>query len=429
MKNLERANHLIQNCYKWGTREFCLCPGARNAPLVIALEKLQCALEIKVNYFFDERSAAFFALGRTQSNNHQPVAVITTSGTAVAELYPSIIEAYYRQSPLVLITADRPPSYRQSGAPQSINQVGIFGDYAPTLDLGMNTENPSQLKNTVLHGPIHINISFDEPLLANEQTETYSNIRWSEARKQTAPQVAKEQAVTKKASKGLISVPFEKNELVILGGIPERYRSHLIKKLQEINRPIYAEALSGLRETPELHHLTLKSGGQSIERAYLRGDFNCILRLGSVPTLRFWRDLDTNYKNITVHSISHLPFSGLARGSSPVQSFEAFLNGEVTPKPLNKNQSSWLKWDKKKSGELEALYQAFPNSEASMVNLLSHQIATDEMIFLGNSLPIREWDLCSTFLTPHANIKANRGANGIDGIISSFFGAMHSTKK
>ena len=63
-----------------------------------------------------------------------------------------------------------------------------------------------------------------------------------------------------------------------------------------------------------------------------------------------------------------------------------------------------------------------------MVNLLSHQIATDEMIFLGNSLPIREWDLCSSFLTPHVNIKANRGANGIDGIISSFFGAMHSTR-
>ena len=271
MKNLERANHLIQNCYKWGIRDFCLCPGARNAPLAIALEKFQCTSKIKVNYFFDERSAAFFALGKTQSNNHQPVAVITTSGTAVAELYPSIIEAYYKQSPLVLLTADRPPSYRQSGAPQSINQVGMFSDYAPTLDLGMNTEGLSQLKDTVLHGPVHINISFDEPLLANEQPESYTNLGWSETRRQVTTQIAKGQAITKKVSKELTN-PFEKNELVILGSIPEKYRPHLAKKLQKINRPIYAEALSGLRESSELQHLTLKSGSQSIEKAYLRGD-------------------------------------------------------------------------------------------------------------------------------------------------------------
>ena len=270
-------------CRDWGAHEFCVCAGARNAPLVVALERSK---NISVRHFFDERSAAFFALGRTKSNGEKPVAVVTTSGTAVAELYPAVMEAYYTRLPLLLVTADRPPRYRHSGAPQSIYQVGVFNHYAPTFDLGLK----DQLSLKSIDSPIHINISFDEPLIDDDKGKT----------------------IQRNVSKNNQWQNF-KAPLVILGGVPQRYRADLVKQLKRINRPIYAEAPSGLRENYEIRHLVIKSGDRSITAALYGGAFDSILRMGSVPTLRFWRDLDTTRPDIPVHSVSHLPFSGLAR--------------------------------------------------------------------------------------------------------------------
>jgi 2-succinyl-5-enolpyruvyl-6-hydroxy-3-cyclohexene-1-carboxylate synthase len=104
-----------------------VCPGGRNAPLVEVLGRLGQETA-RVLDFFDERSAAFFALGRAK-RDHGPVAVMTTSGTAAAELLPAIVEAYYEREPLVAITADRPRRFRGTGAPQAIDQVGLYGSH------------------------------------------------------------------------------------------------------------------------------------------------------------------------------------------------------------------------------------------------------------------------------------------------------------
>lgn len=109
--------------------------------------------DLRLYSFVDERSAAFFALGRTKQQR-RPAAVVTTSGTAVAELLPAVIEAYYSSSPLILITADRPARYHGTGAPQAIEQIAIFGDYAATSIDGWSRAKP-----------LHINIEFDEPLI------------------------------------------------------------------------------------------------------------------------------------------------------------------------------------------------------------------------------------------------------------------------
>ena len=108
------ATGVLAACAGAGVREFCICAGARNLGLVVALER---SGGCRLWHFFDERSAAFFALGRMM-NTGSPVAVVTTSGTAVAELLPATVEAYYQSLPLVLLTADRPSRFRGSGAPQ-----------------------------------------------------------------------------------------------------------------------------------------------------------------------------------------------------------------------------------------------------------------------------------------------------------------------
>ncbi|HJQ40009.1 MAG TPA: thiamine pyrophosphate-binding protein [Thermoanaerobaculia bacterium] len=146
MGNLDLARRLIDDVRAAGVREFCVCAGSRNAPLLAVLGEA-------VYSFVDERSAAFFALGRVKLHG-DPVAVVTTSGTAVAEMLPAAIEAYYSGIPLVLISADRPARFRHTGAPQSINQIGLFGIYAET-----SFETWTRTK------PLHLNIEFDEPLL------------------------------------------------------------------------------------------------------------------------------------------------------------------------------------------------------------------------------------------------------------------------
>jgi 2-succinyl-5-enolpyruvyl-6-hydroxy-3-cyclohexene-1-carboxylate synthase len=148
MNNIAAARKIIERVRGAGVTDFCVCGGSRNAPLLAVLGSAP-----NVFTFVDERSAAFFALGRAK-RDEKPVAVITTSGTAAAELLPATIEAFYSGVPLVLITADRPARYRGTGAPQSIEQIGLFGAYA-AIDIDRWNRR----------GPLHLNIEFDEPLI------------------------------------------------------------------------------------------------------------------------------------------------------------------------------------------------------------------------------------------------------------------------
>ena len=151
---------LLAQCCLGGICEWVVCPGARNMAL---LQVLAAAEDLVKWTHFDERSAAFFALGRIQDMG-LPVAVVTTSGTAAAELLPAVVEAYYQRRPLLLLTADRPADYRGSAAPQAIEQADLFGIYAPTIDL----ETPDSLPEDILEdwdyaSPLHINVCLPDP--------------------------------------------------------------------------------------------------------------------------------------------------------------------------------------------------------------------------------------------------------------------------
>ncbi len=150
MTNIAVARAVIERVRRAGAIDFCVCGGSRNAPLVAVLGSMP---EVRLISFFDEHSAAFFALGRVKRDG-RPVAVVTTSGTAAAELLPATIEAYYSGVPLVLITADRPARFRGTGAPQAIEQCGLFGVYAAT-----------EIEQWTGRVPLHINVEFDEPLI------------------------------------------------------------------------------------------------------------------------------------------------------------------------------------------------------------------------------------------------------------------------
>ena len=121
----------MESSLRAGISEFVVCAGARNGALLEALARAEKAGVARVWRHFEERSAGFFALGRTMETG-LPCAVVTTSGTAVAELLSPVIEAFYQARPLVAITADRPEQFRGTGAPQTMDQINIFGDHAWT---------------------------------------------------------------------------------------------------------------------------------------------------------------------------------------------------------------------------------------------------------------------------------------------------------
>lgn len=395
MTNLAAARRAIALARELGVEDFCVCGGSRNAPLVkeLAARSSQLAApascELRAESLFshvDERSAAFFALGRAKLTG-RPVAVITTSGTAAAELLPAAVEAHYSGVALILITADRPARYRGTGAPQAIEQEGLFGVYAAR-----------DAANWTGVGPLHINVEFDEPLIDDEvaglrgcEVARPSDQLAAQPRNRATPQ----------------PIPFTR-PIVILGGLAPPDHERVRRFLLALAAPVYAEPLSGLREDPSIAHLTITAG----ERMIARGEFDGVIRIGNVPALRFWRDLDESRRDVPVVSYSRLPFAGLSRGEvNP-------LDDLPDPTP-----AAWqLPGDRQLSTEIQRILDDEPQSELAMVRELSRTIPRGARVYLGNSLPIREWDLVATREPRGFTYEANRGANGIDGQLSTFFG-------
>jgi 2-succinyl-5-enolpyruvyl-6-hydroxy-3-cyclohexene-1-carboxylate synthase len=187
-----------------------------------------------------------------------------------------------------------------------------------------------------------------------------------------------------------------KRPLVIIGGLAARHRDRVLSLVK--NAPFYAEPLSGLRE-----HATITAG----ERMIARGDFDGVIRIGNVPTLRFWRDLET--LDLPVVHYSDLPFTGLTRGElHPIEALPEIVSDASFPN------------DREMRARFDAILDDEPQSELAMIRALSRELPAQTRVYLGNSLPIREWDLAAE--RKPFECEANRGANGIDGQLSTFFG-------
>ncbi len=405
MTNFDLCENLFSVLHQLKVESIVVCAGARNAALVMNLEKQK----FNKIFYFEERSAAFFALGLMKKAGH-PVAIITTSGTAAAELLPATIESYYQGLPLILITADRPKSYRGTGAPQTINQTGLFSNFIEqTFDWDLHQANFNF--TTSLNKPIHFNLCFDEPLV--DQASGYS--------------IPIDIKLTMGANNPMATAAdFTKIEkpLVIVGEFDKKQRTDVIEFLSVLQAPIYLESLSELKNEAQINKLVVRASETLVTDLFKAGDCRSVIRIGSVPTLRFWRDLETQFKNISVINFTRLPFSGLAR---PSTTFDInFKNAQKT------NSNSAAAWINEKDLALQQvkqdLFKKYPIAEQSCVRKLSG-IIQSEPIYLGNSLPIREWDLFAS--TPANGIQpvyANRGANGIDGQISTYLGWSHGTE-
>lgn len=399
MKNLLIRSTLTALA-RLGVSEVCVAAGARNAPVITAILESD---GVKVWSFFEERCAAFFALGRIQADR-VPVAVLTTSGTAVAELLPAVIEAHYQGLPLVLLTADRPRRYRGSGAPQAIEQKDIFGPYVSAcidVEQGTSISWPSRISDR----PLHINICLDEPLDVE--------LRGIDFLKHHP------QAALKPATPPEFTLQREPTAVIVSGLHPLEARE-AAPVLRQLGLPIIAEATSNLwghwPDRPKLDHLLQPAP----EASFHALDIRQVIRIGGVPSSRWWRDLE-NRPEIWVTNVSRLPFPGLARKeqvqSLPWTALDAIRAHTLPPATHARPQKL-----------LQPLLSHFPLSEPAWMREITSVFSAFDRVFIGNSLPIREMNLAMRCPEQGVEFYANRGANGIDGIVSTWLGVSASSR-
>ena len=411
--NQALALEVLDRLWQLGVRTICLCPGGRNAPIVEALEPPGPG-RFEVFDFFEERSAAFFALGRAR-RDRRPVVVATTSGTAAAELLPAMVEAYYSGTPVVALTADRPAAYRGTGAPQSIEQQNLFGVYArQAVDLEF-AGTTWALDPCCL--PVHVNVCFDEPLLAGWEPEAPpSPAPEQRTRSRQGPSAETRRmlaAATQTATR----------PLVVVGALQDsRDREDVLAWCRRLGAPVLAEAASHLK--PDLGPLLLRGGEVVASDALRRGVFDAVLRAGDVPSFRVWRDLE-RARALPVLSVSRQPWRGLTHGvhlqvdaadALPLQDLDP---GSPFPSPAF---DETRRLDDRVAALVEDLLRTHPRSEPAFVRQLSQTLPAGAFVYLGNSLPIREWNQFACH-DRRFEIGENRGANGIDGQLSTFLGA------
>lgn len=403
---------LLSSLAKAGVREWVVATGARNLALV---RELVNASGARIWHGFEERSCGFFALGRIQGGAG-PVAVVTTSGTAAAELLPAVIEAHYQGLPLVVVTADRPQRFRGSGAPQAIEQAGLFEPYCGySVDLAddgaMGWPLPTRIP---WNQPSQVNVCLEEPSAPDGPDEAW-DLPLCDGKGQVGPESGGEERMVEDFLRT------DRPTLALVAGLnSDQEREAVASWLRRVQLPALWECTAGWGD-PEYAPDPVRSPppGRPGQEALLKQvSVGQVLRIGSVPSWRWWRDLEKR-PEVGVLSISRSGHRGLGRTEGcrglavDLASLGAW-GGECPARPSGIPAMAF-------ASHLEDLADRFPRSEPALLAALNRVIEPQALVFIGNSLPIREWNLVSAGMPPR-RCYAARGANGIDGQISHGLG-------
>ncbi len=392
------ARNITRQLIKNGVTDVVLSPGSRNAPLSIALYSAEQNGLLKLHVRIDERSAAFFALGIAKATA-RPVAIVCTSGTAVANYHPAVLEAHHSQVPVLVITADRPERLRQTGANQTTLQAKIYGEATPfALDISDPDYDLSDAFEALLHGPIHINVQFDEPLLPDDEGRWLLEVVPGEPAKPALPKV-RELKISE--SRGVIVVGHDR------GGLDVRSIIHFA---EAVGWPLIAEdPLSFDQAVPfaslfltskKIRDALLPEVAIVIGRTTLSRSINALVKSAKREIV-----IDPRVAMIDINRNADQIFLTLPRVSR-----------------INEIDPMWIADWKMYSDATSELMDSIPSwSEASIARTLATLLPDESTLFISSSRPIRDVE---GFATPRANIEtfANRGLAGIDGNISTALG-------
>ncbi|QDW84945.1 2-succinyl-5-enolpyruvyl-6-hydroxy-3-cyclohexene-1-carboxylic-acid synthase [Staphylococcus pasteuri] len=410
--------------YAYGVREVVISPGSRSTPLAIALEAHS---NIKTWIHPDERSAAFFALGLIKGSE-RPVAILCTSGTATANYTPAIAESQISRIPLIVLTSDRPHELRSVGAPQAINQVNMFSNYVnfqfdmPIADGTTNMLDTihyqMQIASQYLFGPhkgpIHFNLPFREPLTPNlDRTELLK----SESK--TLPHYQKMIDVMP------IKEKIEKDKgLIIVGDMQHQEVDQILSYATENDLPVLADPLSQLRRN---NHPNVITTYDLLYRAGMDWEVDFVIRVGKPvisKKLNQWLKATSAFQ-ILVQNNDKIDVFPVPPDVSYEISANDFFRSLKNNQPINRKAwiERWQTLEKQARIEIND-YLQHATDEAAYVGELISKLTKQDALFVSNSMPVRDVD--NLLFNSEAEIYANRGANGIDGVVSTALGmAVH----
>ncbi len=408
-RSMALAQNVVDALIAGGVREVVLAPGSRSGPLALVLFEADKHGALRLHVRVDERTAGFLALGMAKAS-HRAVPVVTTSGTAVANLHPAMLEAKHARINLVAISADRPARLRGTGANQTTNQVGIFGDvaYAGLSATMRGKDVVRKLLESAGAGPAHLNIEFDEPLIADPATDADRN-------SQTFADVDR---ATPRAGSSATQVVEEllqpDQSTVVVAGDNATQAARRIAEAG--NWPLFAEPSSGSRTGDH----AIAPYRLLLEHSPLARQIQRVIVFGH-PTLS--RPITALLERDDINTI----VVGADLFDFPNEGRHARLVGAVVV--AERAASGWLdQWRTHAvaaASAIESLIYDGPLNGYVIARTVADAVAPGGLLYVGSSNAIRDLDLVGvpTMVGSKRVTFANRGLSGIDGTVSSAIGA------
>ncbi len=440
--NILWASLIVEELVRHKVTFFCISPGSRSTPLTIAAAGHE---QVETLIALDERGAAFYAIGYARATN-QPAALICTSGTAVANYFPAVVEAYQSHLPLIILSADRPPELRDTGANQTIDQTGIYGSYTnwaidlPAPDIAIKPQYVLSSIDQAFYqatrspaGPVQINCMFREPLEPKPipVPEEYPKDirRWQKHKK---PWTKYLQSLRTLTDDVLASVAEKLNgsprTLLTVGRIGNSDGFTAIADLARATGwPVFADITSGFTKADQnvrcIGWYDQLLATESFKKSL---DGFRILHFGDpLTSKRFLQFLSENppedYIHVHDHSRRQDPAHIITqRIETDISTFCAaimpLLHKSVTAEDLEIMD--------KRTGELvgDFVERSTEISEIFVAAKVADIIPAGQGLYLGNSMPVRDFDMFGRIRNKRVRVTANRGASGIDGSIASAAG-------
>lgn len=429
-RNAAFASTLVHALHRLGVDHACVSPGSRSTPLALAV------IESPITAWshHDERSSAFFALGIARVTG-RPVVVITTSGTAAAELHPALAEARAARVPLIAITADRPTELHDVGAPQTIDQRGLFG---PTVKWSHDTGVPDPALVPSGHaaalaahlvaeagdppaGPVHLNLRFREPLMGSAPASEVLVPEILRPRVRPDPETVSR----------LTDLVSDRRGLLIAGPDDDpQAPAAAAACATALGWPLVADPLSGARcGEHDLSRVLAASDALGWAGFLDRASPEVVIRFGAIPTSKpawQWLADHPEVPQVLIDPAGWRDPGGSARlvvRADPAATLRSLA--EAAPAPAGSDW--WGRWAVADGAAADALHSTidaagFP-TEPAVARTVEAALPSGAMLWVASSMPIRDLDAVMRPSPRPLRVMANRGANGIDGFVSTALGA------
>ncbi|MBD2034562.1 2-succinyl-5-enolpyruvyl-6-hydroxy-3-cyclohexene-1-carboxylic-acid synthase [Leptolyngbya sp. FACHB-321] len=452
--NLVWTSILAETLSRLGLTTAIVCPGSRSAPLAIAFANHPHIEAIPV---LDERSASFFALGVARQS-HRPVVLLCTSGTAGANFYPAVIEAKESGVPLLVLTADRPPELRDCNAGQAIDQHKLYGTFPnwqtelamPSLELPML----AYLRQTLIHawekalypvpGVVHLNLPFRDPLAPIPQpsaqaiASTFNPEAFFASITPLASTRSLHHPITPSPRHSLTPSPlppFPSNGIIIAGvaqpEAPEDYCREIAQLSQTLGYPVLAEGLSPLRNYADLNPNLITTYDLMLRSPALAEKLapESVLCIGGMPTskqLRAW--LEKMQPRLWIIDPEGRNLDPLHGRTTHLRLSIAALLQSLPPQTqtINPHLDRWRVVETKvRQAVDQTMCETDALFEGKAAWLLSQVLPPGTSLFINSSMPVRDVEFFWAPRNSRVQPCFNRGANGIDGTLSTALGIAH----